>query len=148
MLKRKDLLILSYLRSNARQRLTSISRRTHIPVTTIYDNVRRYEKRFIIKHASLLDFRKLGFSAKASIALKVGGSRSELLSYLQDHPNVNSLYRTDSDYDVLVEMVFRESKDVGEFLDGVKSRFQLEKSLVLNVTDDLKREDFMSKIAF
>jgi len=148
MLKRKDLLILSYLRSNARQRLTSISRRTHIPVTTIYDNVRRYEKRFIIKHASLIDFRKLGFNVKTNIALKVSGSRAELLSYLQEHPNVNSLYRTDSDYDVLVELVFRESKEVDEFLQGIRGRFQLDKSMVLNVTDDLKREEFMSKIAF
>jgi DNA-binding Lrp family transcriptional regulator len=148
MLKRKDLLILSYLRSNARQRLTSISRRTHIPVTTIYDNVRRYEKRFIIKHASILDFRKLGFNAKTKLALKVNGSRAELLSYLQDHPNVNSLYRTDSEYDVLAEVVFRELRDVDEFLDTLKNRFDVEKSVVLNITDDLKREEFMSKVAF
>lgn len=148
LLKRKDLLILSYLRKNARQRLTSISRRTHIPVTTIYDNVRKYEKKFIIKHASLLDFRKLGFNAKTNIAIKVDGSRGELLSYLQDHPNVNSLYRTGSDFDVMAELVFRESKDVDEFLDGLKKRFSIEKSLVLNITDDLKREAFMSKMAF
>ncbi|MBW2971442.1 Lrp/AsnC family transcriptional regulator [Candidatus Woesearchaeota archaeon] len=148
MLKRKDLLILSYLRKNARQRLTSISRRTHIPVTTIYDNVRKYERKFIIKHASIVDFRKLGFNAKTNIALKVNGSRAELLSYLQDHPNVNSLYRTDSEYDVLAELVFRELRDVDEFVETLKKRFPLEKSMVLNITDDLKREDFMSKIAF
>ncbi len=148
MIKRKDLLILSYLRKNARQRLTSISRRTHIPVTTIYDNVRKYEDRFIIKHASLLDFRKLGFNAKTQIAIKVDGARGELLSYLQDHPNVNSLYRTDSEFDVLAELVFRELKDVDEFVETLKSRFPVEKSFVLNVTDDLKREEFMSRIAF
>ncbi|MBW2963988.1 Lrp/AsnC family transcriptional regulator [Candidatus Woesearchaeota archaeon] len=148
MLKRKDLLILSYLRNNARQRLTSISRRTHIPVTTIYDNVRRYEKRFIIKHSSIVDFRKLGFNAKANLALKVNGARGELLSYLQEHPNVNSLYRTDSEYDVMAELVFRELKDVDEFLEALSSRFQIEKSLVLNVKEDLKREEFMSKLAF
>jgi DNA-binding Lrp family transcriptional regulator len=148
MLKRKDLLILSYLRNNARQRLTNISRRTHIPVTTIYDNVRRYEKKFIIKHASILDFRKLGFNAKTKIALKVSDSRAELMSYLQEHPNVNSLYRTDSEFDVLAELVFRELRDVDEFLETLKNKFQVEKSLVLNITDDLKREEFMSKVAF
>jgi len=147
-LKRKDLLILSYLRKNARQRLTSISRRTHIPVTTIYDNVRKYEKRFIIKHASLLDFRKIGFNAKTNIALKVNGSRAELLGYLQDHPNVNSLYRTDSEFDVMAELVFRELRDVDEFIDALKDRFDIAKSLVLNITDDLKREEFMSRLVF
>ena len=148
MLKRKDLLILSYLRNNARQRLTSISRRTHIPVTTIYDNVRRYEKRFIIKHSSIVDFRKLGFNAKTNIALKVNGSRGDLLAYLQEHPNVNSLYRTDSEYDIMAELVFRELRDVDEFLEALNNRFDVEKSLVLNVTEDLKREEFMSKVAF
>jgi DNA-binding Lrp family transcriptional regulator len=148
MLKRKDLLILSYLRNNARQRLTSISRRTHIPVTTIYDNVRRYEDRFIIKHASILDFKKLGFNAKTNLALKVNGSRADLMNYLHDHPNVNSLYRTDSEYDLLVELVFRELRDVDEFLEALKSKFDVDKSLVLNITEDLKREEFMSKLAF
>ncbi len=146
MLKRKDLLILSYLRNNARQRLTSISRRTHIPVTTIYDNVRRYEKRFIVKHSSIVDFRKLGFNAKTNIAIKVNGSRGDLLSYLQEHPNVNSLYRTDSEYDLLAELVFRELRDVDEFMETLGNRFDIDKSLVLNVTEDIKREDFMSKL--
>ncbi|MFC1741649.1 Lrp/AsnC family transcriptional regulator [Nanoarchaeota archaeon] len=147
-MKRKDLLILSYLRNNARQRLTSISRRTHIPVTTIYDNVRRYEKRFIIKHASILDFKKLGFNAKTNIALKVNSSRAELLNYLQEHPNVNSLYRTGSDFDIMAELVFRELRDVDEFLETLKTKFDVEKSLVLNITEDLRREEFMSKVTF
>jgi DNA-binding Lrp family transcriptional regulator len=147
MLKRKDMLILSYIRQNARQRLTSISRRTHIPVTTIYDNVRKYEKSFILKHASIIDFRKIGFSTKMNIALKAGSNRSELLSYLQEHPNMNSLYRLDSEYDLLAELVFRDNKEANEFVDNIRKRFQIEKSIVLNVTDDLKREEFLSKVA-
>jgi DNA-binding Lrp family transcriptional regulator len=147
MLKRKDMLILSYIRQNARQRLTSISRRTHIPVTTIYDNVRKYEKSFILKHASIIDFRKIGFSTKMNIALKAGSSRAELLSYLQEHPNMNSLYRLDSEYDLLAELVFRDNKEANEFVDNIRKRFQIEKSIVLNVTDDLKREEFLSKVA-
>jgi len=145
MLKRKDLLILSYLRDNARQRLTRISRRTHIPVTTIYDNVRRFEDRFIIKHASILDFRKIGFNAKASVALKVAGSRGDLVDYLQGHPNVNSLYLTDSEYDVLTELVFRELRDVDDFVVSLEKMFPLEKSFIMNITDDLKRETFLSR---
>ena len=108
MLKRKDLLILSHLRDNARQRLTSISRRTHIPVTTIYDNVRKYEREFVLKHASLLDFRKLGFNAKTKVLLKIADNKPEVLDYLATHPNINSLFRLHSEYDVLAELVFRE----------------------------------------
>jgi len=145
MLKRKDMLILSYIRQNARQRLTTISRRTHIPVTTIYDNVRKYEKSFILKHASIIDFRKLGFGTKMNLALKAGAIRGELMTYLQEHPNINSLYRLDSEYDLLAELVFRDTKEANEFVDNIKKRFPIEKSLVMNITDDIKREEFLSK---
>ncbi|MFC1722821.1 Lrp/AsnC family transcriptional regulator [Nanoarchaeota archaeon] len=142
-MRRKDLLILGYLRSNARQRLTHISRRTHVPVTTIYDNVRKYEKDFIIKHASLLDFRKLGFNAKTNLAIKVA-KKTEVLDYLSSHPNVNSMYRTDSEYDFLVELVFRELRDVDLFIKNLAEQFDVEKTLVMNLTSDIRREDFLS----
>ena len=111
-LERRDLAIITRLRENARQRLTNISRRTHIPVTTIYDNLKRYEKWFIKKHTCLIDFEKLGFNARAKVALKTNGSKTDLLDYLQNHPNVNSLYRTSSEFDVLAEIIFQELRDV------------------------------------
>ena len=143
MLKRKDLLIMSHLRLNARQRLTKISRRTHIPVTTIYDNIKKYENRFIKKYTSILDFRKIGFNAKSKIAIKTKGSKNEVLDYLLGHPNVNSLYRVTSDYDILAEVVFRELRDVDCFLDVLNRRFKIERSVVLNISEEIKKEAFM-----
>ena len=145
-LERRDLAIITRLRENARQRLTNISRRTHIPVTTIYDNLKRYEKWFIKKHTCLIDFEKLGFNARAKVALKTNGSKTDLLDYLQNHPNVNSLYRTSSEFDVLAEIIFQELRDVDEFLEMISRKFEIEKSFVINITENLKQEEFLTEL--
>lgn len=144
MLKRKDKLILSYLRNNARQRLTTISRRTHIPVTTIYDNVRKYERQFILKHASLLDFRKLGYKTKAKLVLKAGQDKKALLEYLKESANVNSLFSLSAEYDYLAEVVFEDQEHVDDFLTVLRDKYGVQESLVLKVEDDIKRETFLS----
>lgn len=114
-------------------------------MTTIYDNVRRYEREFITKYASIMDFRELGFKAKTNIALKVAHPMGDLLDFLGSHPNINSLYTTDSEYDILAELVFQELRDVDEFLALIKRQFPIEKYFVFNITGDLKREEFMSR---
>ncbi|HIJ01446.1 TPA: hypothetical protein HA363_02255, partial [Candidatus Woesearchaeota archaeon] len=58
---KKDVLLMSFFRNNARENLTRISRITRIPVSTIFDKLRDYEKELVKKHTTLLDFRKLGF---------------------------------------------------------------------------------------
>ncbi|MBU4209210.1 MAG: winged helix-turn-helix transcriptional regulator [Proteobacteria bacterium] len=39
MIKKTDLIIISSLRQNAREKLTEMSRKTRIPVSTIFDRI-------------------------------------------------------------------------------------------------------------
>jgi len=55
---KKDLIVISYLRQNARETLTRLSRKTHIPVSTIYDKLKLHEHNLITKYTSLLDLHK------------------------------------------------------------------------------------------
>src|SRR3989344_1662653 len=52
-LKETDYHILRHLRQNARQNLTDISRRTHIPVSTLFDRVDRKSTRLNSSHMSI-----------------------------------------------------------------------------------------------
>ena len=70
MLDKKELIILAKLRENSRESLTRMSRKISIPVSTIYEKLKNYEKTVIKKHTSLLDFNKLGFGTRATIILK------------------------------------------------------------------------------
>lgn len=144
MISDKDKTIFRHLRENARINLTDISSATGIPVSTVYDRVRTNEKIIVKKHTTLLDFSKLGFNAKAKIALKVlSEDKLPLLEYLNSHPNVNSLYRINYGFDYLVEVVFRNVVDVEDFVENMSKKFKITEKHVFNVIEDIKREEFM-----
>ena len=71
MINKKDILIISNLRIDARMPLTKMSRKTNIPVSTIFDRLKINENGLIKKHTCILNFSKLGYNVRANIAFKV-----------------------------------------------------------------------------
>ena len=139
----KNLLIISHLRKNARETLTNLSKKTGIPISTIHENLKRNE--VIDKHTCLLDFAKLGFNTRVNILFKVNKeSRSALQEYLAKHQNMNNVYKINNGYDYLVESVFKNIKDVQDFLETVEEKYPLERKEVYYVIEEVKREEFMS----
>ena len=144
MISQKDKLIFSHLRKNARINLTDISKKTGIPTSTIYDRVRHNEKIIVKKHVTLLDFAKLGFNAKANIAVKVAKhDQKKLLEYLKLHSNVNSLYRINYGYDFMFEVLYPDIVKVEDFVTELENSFTIEKRHIFNIIEDIKREEFM-----
>lgn len=144
-MKEKDLLLISYLRQNARDTLTRLSRRTNIPVSTIFDRLKNYERRGTVKHTAIVDFTKLGFHTRAKIAIKVArDERQAAGEYLAKHPNVNSVCRINNGYSFLFEGVFRNIVDLENFLEELDEKFEIAQKQVFYVIDDIIREGFMS----
>ncbi|MDD5331266.1 MAG: Lrp/AsnC family transcriptional regulator [Candidatus Nanoarchaeia archaeon] len=145
MANRKEMLILSRLRQDARESLTKMSKITRIPVSTIYDRLQSCQKDLITKHTSLLNFGKLGFNARVNIMLKVQREkRDEIKDYLEKHRNVNSIYKINNGYDYLIEGIFKNIKQVDEFMDILESRFVLENTQIYYIVEDIKREAFLA----
>ena len=71
-LSKNEIKLLTYFRNNARKPLTRISRETRIPVSTIFDKLKTYEKLFIKKYTTLIDFRKVGFDIHVVMLFKIG----------------------------------------------------------------------------
>jgi hypothetical protein len=65
-------------------------------------------------------------------------------AFLMKHPNINSANKINNGYDFLVEAVFRELKDVDEFLEKVDERFKVQEKHVYYIIDELGREMFMT----
>lgn len=146
MISKKDIEIISHLRNNARKKITHISKETNMPVTTIYDKVRAQEKKFVKKHATLLDFSKLGFLSSAHIAIKVEkDSRESLQKFLQEKPNINSLYKTNFGTDFLAEGIFRDTAELQNFKEEVEEKFHINEIRIFNTIEELKKEEFLSK---
>ena len=144
-MKTKDIKIISHLRTDSRMPLTKMSKKTSIPVSTLFDKLKPYENDLILKHTSLLNFAELGFNARANILLQVAKEDKEnLKNYLSSHHTVNSLYRINNGFDFMVEGIFKQLKEVEEFFDDMDSKFSITDKKSFFIIEDLKREVFMS----
>ncbi len=144
-MKKQDLMVLSALRQNARVSLTKMSRTTKVPVSTIYDKLKQYERSVIKKHTALIDFTQLGYNTRANVLIKVGkDQREQLLEHFDKCSNINSVYKINNGYDYLVELVFVHIKDLEDFMENLGAQFSILKQETYYVIDDIKREEFMS----
>ncbi|MBW2994956.1 Lrp/AsnC family transcriptional regulator [Candidatus Woesearchaeota archaeon] len=144
MVKQKYIVVFSYLRQNARDKLTKISKKTGIPVTTIHDQI-MHKEGFVKKYTALLDFEKLGFNARLLMALAVAPEdKNKLREFLLKNYQVNSLYSINNGYDFLAEGVFKQIKEAEKFIENLEQGFQIKNKQVHYITDELKTETFMS----
>ena len=142
---KKSLLVLTHLRQDARQGLTSISRKTSIPISTLHDRVKQFRNYFIIKHTALLDFAKLGFNARANILIRINKEEKEKLKgFLSKNHNINSFYKINNGYDFMVEVVFKYLREVEEFIENLEENFKIKSKEVFYIIDEIKREAFLS----
>jgi len=91
-LSKKEQVILSELRKNARTNATKIARMVDIPVTTLYNKLRtQLNKGIIVKHTTIIDFEKIGYPANSLVLFEPTiAMRNDLKNYLTNHPNINT----------------------------------------------------------
>ncbi|MBN1386361.1 Lrp/AsnC family transcriptional regulator [Candidatus Woesearchaeota archaeon] len=141
----KDLLILAHLRQNARETLTSLSKKTRIPISTIYDRLKANENCLIKKHTCLLDYQMLGFNTRANVVIKVGKRQKDAFrDMVVGMDNINSVYKINNGYDFLIDVIFRNIKELESFLERLDDKFTIKSRQVFHVIEDLKTECFMS----
>ncbi|MEM4260034.1 MAG: Lrp/AsnC family transcriptional regulator [Candidatus Woesearchaeota archaeon] len=141
---KKEILLLTYLRNNARESLTKISRFTKIPVSTIFDRIKAYQGTLIRKHTTLLNFQQLGFDIKLYMLFKIKkDQKTEFFTFLFNYANTNSLFRVNSDFDFMVELIFKDMKKLSEFNEQIE-KFQIEERREFFILEDIKRESFLT----
>ena len=59
-------------------------------------------------------------------------------------PNINSIYKISNGFDFLVEGVFKNVKDVEDFIDHFGGKFKTEQVQVHYIIEDIKKEAFMN----
>lgn len=144
MLSEKDLEIVRHLRKDSRIKLTELSRTLNIPVTTLYSKLRKYQNNLVRKNTCLVDFTKFGYHKSIYLILKAKEKKSELESFLNQHPCINSLIRINYGFDFLAEGIFRNEKEISQFLEVLENNFQAEIQMH-NVIEEIKKESFLVK---
>lgn len=142
-MKEKELQIVKYLRINGRETLTRLSKKTGVPISTLFDKLNEYREKLIVKHTCLIDYPKLGFDLRVQILFKLPKQRHEFEEFLISNFQVNSVYKINNGYDYLVEAVFRNMKEFTEFLQTF-DRFPIKERKEFYVLQDLKREAFLT----
>lgn len=140
-IKDVDLLILGELRRNSRQTLAEISRKTDVPISTIYDRIRFHEDKLIKKHTSIIDFGLLGYSIRTKLLI-TSLKKQDVREFLFSSPYVNSAYETNNGVDFIVDCFFCNMSDCMAFVEMLE-KVGVEKTQVLYVVDELKTESFM-----
>ena len=142
MLSKKEIKILSHLRQDSRQRFISIARKTGMHKLTVSNITKKLQNKGIIKHTALLDFRNMGYGIITSFALKCR-QKSMLNDFLFSHPNINTLSTIKGSYDFFAEAVFRNMKDMHDFIEEL-DRFEIEDMQQIHLIEDIKKEAFMA----
>jgi Lrp/AsnC family transcriptional regulator for asnA, asnC and gidA len=145
MISKTDKLILIELRKNARKPLAEISRNTGIPVSTIFDRLKKLEKNVVHKHTALIDYSKVNHNMIVNFIIKTDETeREKLKDFLESHKNVNSIYRITSGYDFMVECIFKDMKQIEDFNEELYN-FKIKNKSQFHVIEELKKEEFLTK---
>ncbi len=143
----KDEQLIAHLRVNGRMPLTDLSRITKEPVSTLHEKLKKYVKKNILKPTVLLNFDAIGYPAKAYVLLAVEPTDKEkLLDFLRNHPSVNSLYRVNNGWHVLMECVAVSMQAMENFIEQIETRFPIKHKEVHYILEELRRENFLSNI--
>ncbi|MBT5021529.1 Lrp/AsnC family transcriptional regulator [Candidatus Woesearchaeota archaeon] len=145
----KSLKLLSSLRENSREKLTSISKTTNIPVSTLFDILKELQHSTITKSTVLLNFSKLGYHTRAQVFIKLKNdsatntnNRDELVQHLNCNHSVNNIYKINNGWDFIIETVHKNIRELDECLDNLNKRFGIQKQEIHYLIDDIKREGF------
>lgn len=137
----KELLILSELRKDSRQSLAEISRKTNIPLSTVFDKLVRLKKAVIKKNISLFDFDKAGYNIQVNFIFK--SKDNEIRDFLLNKTNVNSAYIMNKG-DFFAECFFRNMSGLERFKDELNG-FKIEELREHHIIEEIKKEDFFTK---
>jgi len=139
MLTEKEKLLLRYLRRNSRVSLAEISRETKIPLSTLFETLRKLELKAILRHTSLVDFSKIGYNLKVNFVIKAR-NKQELREFLFNNMNVNSFSSLINGHDFYAECVFRDLFELNKFKEALE-RFQAVADEIF-IIEVLKKEEF------
>ncbi len=143
-LQPKQFQLISCLRENSREKLTTISKKTNIPISTLFDMLQEFQDNIIIKNTILLDFSKLGYHTQAQIFLKVNQEdKDKLKKHLFCHNNVNTIHKVNNNWDFIIETVHKNIRELDGFLEKLEQNFNIEDKQIHYLVEEVKKEGFV-----
>lgn len=136
--------ILNSLSQNARKSLREVAKESGVSVTAIYNNVKKLEKKGVIKgYIPVIDLEKIGLYLTTIIALRVDQPRDpEFEPKLYEFEQVSAIFKVTGEWDYILLCHFRGLKDLDNFIINQLAMPEVERTIshiVLSVIKDEKR---------
>src|SRR5271157_4153646 len=123
-LTENDMLLLEELQINCRRSLKDMAKRVKMPMSTVHEKIKRFEKAgLILGYRTLLDEKKLGFDITAFIMAStkyITGDRyfqRNLGEKVASLPHVLEVHTMQGDWDLLIKVKFKNVQELGKFVD-------------------------------
>jgi len=143
-LKPKEIALLCCLRKNSREKLTTISKYTNIPISTLFDYLKQIQLYLIKKYTVILNFADLGYNCHAFVTLRVPlEHKSKSLTFLMTANCINSIYRMNNGSDFMVETVHKTIRDLNMFVEYMQNQYNITHYDIHYLLDELKKEEFI-----
>jgi len=115
-----DMKIIRELQADARKPVVKIAGEIGANEATVRKRIEKLIKNgYIQRFTVVLDYHKLGRVIKSFVGLRVQPARlKEIVDHLSKHPDVQVLYRTSGDIDIMVEVIFEKMEDLNAFLES------------------------------
>jgi Lrp/AsnC family transcriptional regulator for asnA, asnC and gidA len=124
-LDEKDMALLNELQSNCRQSLKKLSRKLKMSITTVYDRMKKLEKKRVIKqYRAILDHGKTGNNITTytlvqlnyTHLLESGENQRDVAIRLAKFPQILETHVTTGEWDIILKIRERSIKEVGDFV--------------------------------
>jgi len=140
-----DLKILSALRANGRETLTKISRDTGIPISLVFDRLKRMEEVIIKKYSCSVDWERLGLKRRVLLLIRLPERlREQAQARLANSHHINNLWRLDNKCGLAAEAMFLDLRQEERFIEALKKDFEDIDLSTHEVADSPKWEGFLT----
>lgn len=116
-----DIAILDELQANGRISVADLARKIHLSQPAVHSRIRRLEREGIIQgYVALVDRESAGYDLLCFIRLTLQPHSHDVFCKAQDTlkalPTVLECYRITGNYDLLLKVVLRDSRELEQFI--------------------------------
>ncbi len=120
-----DYKILAALKKNARIKASDLAREIHLSVSAVIDRIHKLETSGVIcSYTAITDDIQLGndLTALMEISLEHPRYSDSFVHYIQKHPNIVSCYYLTGEFDYMLKICCRSSRDLEEIHRSIKEQ--------------------------
>ncbi|MCW1306908.1 MAG: Lrp/AsnC family transcriptional regulator [Candidatus Nanoarchaeia archaeon] len=149
-LDEKDIKILSLLRKNSRLSLTKIARKVDLPISTVYDRIRRLQRNGVIKkYTCLLDYRAIDYPIVARVLLKANSNKERVENLLANSIYTNTFEKINGDeFNYFSTFIAPSMEELQEFIERITEKLGIPNYKVFYVIREISEEKFLEDLEF